>query len=247
MAEWGRIRPVEVTRARARRQDRIQEWQLKTLRQPLNKDQSAPEAVRLGAPAHRPRSARVEQADVVDLPPLPLLHGEVEDREGKISITSSAIQGKPAQHRGGHRPDDLGADAAGPEHWGNRDDRRAFREAASAGGDGSHRRESLLQLGDRPDAFETAPFFDRFPQLDEHDDAGLGRHAEAGDVADPNRDAEIEAEEPLEHGPSREGSPARSSSSDRHQSNSCRSGTGSGTMTAITAGKTTCKVHVQAF
>ena len=43
----------------------------------------------------------------------------------------------------------------------------------------------------RTDCFQPAAFVDRFPQVDQHDDAGLGGHAEAGDESNPHGDAEI--------------------------------------------------------
>ena len=39
----------------------------------------------------------------------------------------------------------------------------------------------------------------RFVQIDDHDDAGFNRDAEQRDIADPHRDAEVVAEQPLEN------------------------------------------------
>ena len=50
----------------------------------------------------------------------------------------------------------------------------------------------LPQFFQRLDVFQAAALVDRFAQVDQHDDAGLGGHAEAGDEADPDGDAEIQ-------------------------------------------------------
>ena len=47
-------------------------------------------------------------------------------------------------------------------------------------------------------AVEPAGLGDGLAEVNEHDDPGRGRHAEAGDVADPDGHRELEAEEPLE-------------------------------------------------
>jgi hypothetical protein len=62
------------------------------------------------------------------------------------------------------------------------------------------------QLFKRLDVGQPASFFDRLPQVDEHDDAGLGRHAEAGDESDPDGNAEVRVPQPEENTP-----PTRSS------------------------------------
>ena len=66
-------------------------------------------------------------------------------------------------------------------------------------------RIACAQLGDRADPLQAAALVDRLAEVDEHHDAGLGRHAEAGDVADLDGDAEVEAEEPLEDRPAGQG------------------------------------------
>ncbi len=46
------------------------------------------------------------------------------------------------------------------------------------------------KLGDRADPLQAAALVDRLAEVDEHHDARLDGHAEAGDVADLDRDAE---------------------------------------------------------
>ena len=58
--------------------------------------------------------------------------------------------------------------------------------------------DRLFQFGERADLRQPAALVDRVAQVDEHDDAGLRGHAEAGDEADPDGHAEIEAEQALE-------------------------------------------------
>src|SRR5208337_568691 len=58
--------------------------------------------------------------------------------------------------------------------------------------------DRLTEIRDRRDSCQAAAFLDRLSKVDEHDDAGLYRHAEAGDVAGPDGHAEVEPEEPLE-------------------------------------------------
>ena len=60
--------------------------------------------------------------------------------------------------------------------------------------------DGLAQLREAH-SLETARPRQGLAQVDEHDDPGRGRHAEAGDVADPDRDRELLPEEPLEEEP----------------------------------------------
>ena len=53
----------------------------------------------------------------------------------------------------------------------------------------------------RLDPLEPAGPGDGLAEVDQHDDPGRGRHAEAGDVADPDRHRELEPQQPLEEQP----------------------------------------------
>ena len=61
-----------------------------------------------------------------------------------------------AQHRGGHRPDDLGADAGGPEHRGEADDGGALgQQLGPQPVDGAFE-DGLAELRQRRDLFQPA-------------------------------------------------------------------------------------------
>jgi hypothetical protein len=137
------------------------------------------------------------------LAPSGLLHGEVEDRQEDVDDLVGDEQ--PAQHGGGHGPDDLGTDPGGPQHGRDREDRRAFGEELGPEPVHGTLEDRLTEIRDRRDSCQAAAFLDRLSEVDEHDDAGLYRHAEAGDVADPDGHAERETEEPLEDRPAGQG------------------------------------------
>src|SRR4051794_4287400 len=123
------------------------------------------------------------------LPPLPLLHGKVEDRQKYIDDFIGDEE-SPKNWRG-HRADDLGADARGPEHGSDREDRRPFGEELRPESVDGSVEDRFLQLGHGPDPFKPPALLDGLAEIHKHDDAGLRRHAEAGDVADPDGDREV--------------------------------------------------------
>ena len=90
-----------------------------------------------------------------------------------------------------HGGDDFVAHAGGEEHGGQGDDGHAFGEEFGAEAVDCAFQDGLAEFVEGGDFFQAAAVLDGFAEVDEHDDAGLGGHAEAGDESDPNGHAEI--------------------------------------------------------
>src|SRR5207245_2678955 len=95
------------------------------------------------------------------------------------------------QDRQSHRRENFTADAGSEDHGEYREDGHAFGQELGAEPMDRPLDHRLPKLFQRLDFFQAAALVDGFAEIDQHDDAGLGGHAEAGNEADPNRDAEI--------------------------------------------------------
>ena len=85
------------------------------------------------------------------------------------------------------------ADPAGPEHRGQADDDRALGQQLGPEPMDGAVQDRLAQLV-QADPLQPAGPRDGLAEVDQHDDPGRGRHAEAGDVADPDRHRELQAQ-----------------------------------------------------
>src|SRR5271166_7063605 len=132
----------------------------------------------------------------MDLGPSPLLHREKKNWQEDVDDLVGDEQS--AEHRRRHRPDDFSPHAGGPEHGGDRDDRGPLGEQLGTEPVDRPFEDRLTENGNRSDVSQSTLFLDGLAEVDQHHDAGLYGHAEAGDVANPYRDAEVEPEEPLE-------------------------------------------------
>src|SRR3954470_4617857 len=121
------------------------------------------------------------------------------EEHGDHQVDHFVADEQAAQDGSGHGAHDFGAGAGGPEHGDEADDGNAFGQQLGAQAMDSAFDDGLAKLGERRDIFKAAAALEGIAQVDEHDDAGLGGHAEGGDVADGNDDAEVEAKDRLEH------------------------------------------------
>src|SRR5438270_13707079 len=137
-------------------------------------------------------------------PPLarPLFHQKENDRRDEEHVDGGSDH--PAHDRCRDRTHDLGAGPRGPEDRNERERRR---------GDGHQLRP---QPQDRPFARRledvlagqlplSEPLVEGLVEIDHHDDARLDRDAIKGDVADPDGDREVVAQQPLEDHAARHG------------------------------------------
>ena len=129
--------------------------------------------------------------------PLPSSAADPVEEDGQEQVDDLVGDEDAAQHGRGHRPDDLGRHAAGPEHRRQADDDGPLgQQLGPEAVDGAvqHGLPQVVQA----DPLQAAGPGDGLAEVDQHDDPGRGRHAEAGDVADPDRDRELQAQQPLE-------------------------------------------------
>src|SRR5258706_9985928 len=127
--------------------------------------------------------------------PQPAAAASPIEQDGDHEVDDFVADEQAAEHGGGHGAHDFGACAGGPEHGDQADDGDAFGQQLGAEAVDRAFDDGLAKLSEGGDVFQAAATVDGVAQVDEHDHAGFGGHAEGGDVADGDDDAEVEAEE----------------------------------------------------
>src|SRR5689334_17603734 len=94
------------------------------------------------------------------------------EADGEEQIDDFVGDQEATEHGEGHGGEDFAADAAGKDHGKDGDDGDAFREQLGTKAVDGAFDDRLPQLVQRLNIFQAAAFFDRFAEIDEHDDPG---------------------------------------------------------------------------